>query len=144
MRYTSSAAVLLAVLCSQTHAFWQYGHLYVARVAYDHLQFTIQGRAALQGANDLLKIYKNARPDMIVSEGNYPFVECATFADEIKEKNGTWQSNWHFIDTPYLDEGGSINDYPLFKFDNETVDKSINDIASWLTGKGDYKDTFVY
>ena len=81
---------------------------------------------------------------MIVSEGNYPFVECSTFADELKEKNGTWQSNWHFIDTPYLDEGGSINDYPLFKYDNETVDKSIEYITNWISGKGDYKDSFVY
>lgn len=50
-------------------------------------------------------------------EGQYPFVECATFADEIKAKGGSWQSGWHFIDTPNLDEGGSISDYPGFKFD---------------------------
>jgi hypothetical protein len=40
---------------------------------------------------------------MIVSERNYPFVECATFADEIKLKGMTWQSDWHFDDQPYLD-----------------------------------------
>ena len=62
---------------------------------------------------------------MIVSEGSYPFVECATFADEIKGKNGTWQSNWHFVDTPYLDQGDDLSDYPGFIFDPNSVDKAI-------------------
>ena len=69
---------------------------------------------------------------MIVSEVKYPFVECATFADEIKLKNMTWQSNWHFIDTPYLDEGGSISDYPGFVYDPNSVDKAITNIISWI------------
>jgi hypothetical protein len=47
---------------------------------------------------------------MIVSELNYPFVECATFADQLKTKgiDWKWQNNWHFIDTPYLDQGGNL------------------------------------
>jgi hypothetical protein len=45
-------------------------------------------------------------------EGDYPVVECATFADEIKAKGASWQSGWHFVDTPYLDEGGDVHDFP--------------------------------
>ncbi len=67
---------------------------------------------ALNAANDLLKVYGDAEPSMTHLEGEYPFVECSTFADEIKGKGGYWQSGWHFIDTPLLDEGGSVNDYP--------------------------------
>lgn len=77
-------------------------------------------------------------------EGEYPFVECATFADEIKAKGGSWQSGWHFIDTPYLDEGGSISDYPQFKFDDNNIGAVIPAIQDWISGSGDYKNTFVY
>jgi hypothetical protein len=69
-------------------------------------------------------------------EGNYPFTECSTFADEIKSRGGTWQSGWHFVDTPYLDEGGSISDYPGFVFEEDNVEKAIPDIIDWLSGSG--------
>lgn len=45
---------------------------------------------ALDGANQLLAIYKKADPDCTKSEKDHPFVECATFADEIKAKGQTW------------------------------------------------------
>lgn len=92
----------------------------------------------------MLKTYSKGHPDMIVSEGTYPFVECATFADQIKGQGMAWQSNWHFKDTPYLDEGGSVNDYPNFKPDPNTVDLAIADIMNWLMNKGDYTNSFVY
>jgi len=42
-------------------------------------------------------------------------VECATFADEIKGKGAKWQSGWHFVDTPFVDQPGkTIDDYPDF------------------------------
>ena len=42
---------------------------------------------------------------MITHELNYPFVECSTFADELKDKGDDWkwQNSWHFVTTPYLD-----------------------------------------
>ena len=61
---------------------------------------------ALKAANDMLSVYSKSNPSMTKLEGDYPFVECATFADEIKAKGGSFQSGWHFIDTPYLDQGG--------------------------------------
>jgi len=86
----------------------------------------------------MLNIYKLKDPGMTTLEGDYPFVECATFADEIKSKGGSWQSGWHFIDTPYLDQGGSASDYPNFVFDEENIGKVIPFISDWLSGKGDY------
>ena len=38
-------------------------------------------------------------------EKDHPFVECATFADEIKEEGFDDQSHWHFVDTPIMAEG---------------------------------------
>jgi hypothetical protein len=62
----------------------------VARIAYDNLNFSQSGKAALAKANALLKVYSSSHPDMTNLEGSYPFVECATFADEIKAKGGSW------------------------------------------------------
>jgi len=62
---------------------------------------------------------------MTVLERDHPFTECATFADEIKNKNMTWQSAWHFVNTPYLDQGGNVNDYPGFVFEKDNVEKAI-------------------
>lgn len=86
----------------------------------------------------MLSVYAKSNPTMTKLERDYPFVECATFADEIKAKGGSFQSGWHFVDTPYLDEGGSINDYPGFKFDENHIGKVIPGIVDWLTGASGY------
>ncbi len=78
-------------------------HHLVARIAQDHLEKTTAGKAALNKATQLLKVYSSNYPDMTRLEGSYPLVECSTFADEIKAKGMSWQSGWHFVDTPYLD-----------------------------------------
>ena len=36
-------------------------------------------------------------------EKDHPFVECATFADEIKLTGWNDQSHWHFVDEPFFD-----------------------------------------
>lgn len=69
---------------------------------------------ALAKATNLLKVYSAAHPDKIVKESSYPFVECATLADDIKRTGGGWQSDWHFVDTPFLDEGGKPSDFGNF------------------------------
>ena len=116
----------------------------VARIAYDELEKTTQGKAALAKATELLKVYSSKYPSMTNLEGNYPVVECATFADEIKAKGGSWQSGWHFVDTPYLDQGGTVHDYPGFVQDPDSVDKAIPQIVDYLTNSGNYKSEFVY
>jgi hypothetical protein len=103
-----SVVALTSLFLGTTTAFWEFGHIFVARVAYDQLQFSREGRDALAKANDLLRVYSSSNQSMIRSEHSYPFVECATFADQIKETGQKWQNNWHFIDTPYLDEGGNL------------------------------------
>lgn len=116
----------------------------VAKVAFDKLSFTKEGQAALDAAQSLLRVYSRSHPDMTNLEGSYPFVECATFADEIKAKGGTWQSGWHFVDQPYLDQGGTIQDYPNFKFDTDSIDLAIPAIVQWLKHSGSYQNSFVY
>jgi hypothetical protein len=39
------------------------------------------------------------------SEKNHPFVECATFADFIKNSGWNSLTTWHYADTPFFDEG---------------------------------------
>jgi len=63
-------------------------HLMVAKIAYDKL--STSNPAALKKANDLLEILSDNQPSLITKEYDYPFVECATFADEIKSKGGSW------------------------------------------------------
>ena len=74
----------------------------VAKIAYDKLEK--ESPKALARANDLL----SALSDKHLShhnekEGDYPFVECATLADDIKYTGGGWQSDWHFVDNPWYD-----------------------------------------
>ena len=73
-------------------------------MAYDTLQK--ENPKALQGAEKILSAMANQT--VTSSELNYPFVECASFADEVKYKGGGWQSNWHFVDIPYFDQGGNL------------------------------------
>ena len=57
-------------------------------MAYDLLKTSNPG--ALDKANTMLQAFAQANPDLTSSEGSYPFVECATFADEIKSKGYDW------------------------------------------------------
>ena len=38
-------------------------------------------------------------------ENEYPFVECATFADESKSVGWIDQAEMHYVDTPFFDDG---------------------------------------
>jgi hypothetical protein len=99
----------------------------------------------LNRANDLLDVYSRTNKGMTPHEGSYPFVECATFADEIKAKGGRFQSSWHFVDTPYLDtEGDSIGNYPLFKFEDESIDKVIPALIEMISESEDYQNSFFF
>jgi hypothetical protein len=71
-------------------------------------------------------------------------VECVTFADEIKHRGGSYQSPWHFIDTPFLDDGGTIHDYPDFIPDTHNVTEAIVAIKSWINKEDDYMSTYEY
>lgn len=44
-------------------------------------------------------------------ERDHPFVECATWADEIKLQGLDLQSHWHFVDDPFFDESFIKSDW---------------------------------
>lgn len=60
--------------------------LLVAKLAYDILQK--ENPKALAGAEKILSVL--AGQTITSSEDKYPFVECASFADEVKYKGGGW------------------------------------------------------
>jgi hypothetical protein len=89
----------LATSVLNVQAWWGTGHMLVARIAYDKINSADD--SIMTRANDILT-YLAPFTEL---EGDHPFVECATFADEIKSKGFDDQAHWHFVDTPFLDEG---------------------------------------
>lgn len=59
--------------------------------------------AAWNAANTMLQSLKDYDPVLTSHENLHPFVECSTFADDIKYNGGAWQSDFHFVATPYVD-----------------------------------------
>ena len=101
---------LLALgLLGQASAWWGTGHLMVNRVAYESL--LKENPAVLAKANAILDTLRDADPTLVKGESKHSFVECATWADDIKGRGGTFQSSWHFKDQPFLDEGGTLDDF---------------------------------
>ena len=80
----------------------------VARRAEDILN--TEDPEALARAINELAVLKQSQPTLITREDQHPFTECATFSDDIKGFLG-FQSGWHFVDQPYLDQGGSLEDF---------------------------------
>jgi hypothetical protein len=86
------------------------GHLFVANIAQDLLQQN--SPSALSEALTTLSYLTTYNASLTTGEGNYPFVECATFADDIKYHGGAWQSDFHFVDNPFIQEG-KASDYKI-------------------------------
>ena len=42
------------------------------------------------------------------NEDNYPLVESIIFADYIRSGSGSFQSDWHFADKPFIDSENEI------------------------------------
>lgn len=70
-------------------------------------------------------------------------VECATFADDFKYKGGYYQKQWHFIDTPYLDDGDSTSDYPKFKPDVLNITEALDGLVAYFNKAEGYEDLRV-
>lgn len=124
-----------------TRAWWNPGHLITARVAYDFLQK--EQPEIITDVNTKLDFLKISDPGWTNSEKNYPFVECATFADEIKHKGGSYQEEWHFVDFPYLDEDQNIKDFPNFVFKPYNITLVVPQIIDYLVGQGDIDDMYA-
>ena len=142
MKFTNSLLIIGAAQVGEASAWWDNGHLLVARIASDIL--TAKNPAVLAKAEEILAVLTKSDPSYVEYEKNYPFVECATFADKIKYRGGAYQSGWHFIDQPYLDEGGSISDYPDFVADVHDVTEAIDSIKKWMAKEDGYKTTYIY
>ena len=76
-------------------------NLLVARIAYDILE--AEHPEVLQEATKILKVFSDAKPTNTPKEKNYNFVECSTYADDIKKYGGSYQTEWHIADNPYFD-----------------------------------------
>lgn len=91
-----------------------------------------------------LQYLKDAEPSLTEDERDHPMTECATFADNIKGEGYSFQSGWHFIDQPYLNEGGSLDDYS-FVMDTYDVVDALNSLTEWLSNSGTaYKSSYYY
>jgi hypothetical protein len=70
-------------------------------------------------------------------ENNHPFTECASFADSIKGQGYSFQADWHFIDQPYLIDGGDLDDFD-FAMSDVDVHQALETLTAWLMNSGDY------
>lgn len=109
-------------------------------MAYDILEK--EAPKALKSAETLLEVMKDEK--ITDSEKDHIFVESAPFADMVKYKGGGWQSNWHFVDIPYYDQGGNGKDFPDFKLDAKNISVAIPGIVDWLKGNAGHQNSFVY
>jgi hypothetical protein len=85
---------------NMANAWWNTGHMLVARIAQDILQE--ESPETLKKAETILR--SSDFQTYLHLEDEYPFVECATFADEIKGSGFSDQAHWHFVDSPLIDE----------------------------------------
>lgn len=133
--------ITLAMLANSVNAWFGTGHLLVARIAYEILEK--QSPSTLSNVENILAVFKKSDPKLTSKEKNYPFVECATFADDIKYRGGGYQKGWHFIDSPYLSQGGKISDFD-FTPDAHNITEAISTITQWFDHVGDYKNSYDY
>jgi len=64
------------------------GHMAVANIGQDLL--TKNNPTVLAAAVAELKPLQEFDPDLVYRENMYPFIECSTFADDIKYHGGAW------------------------------------------------------
>ena len=88
MKFSTSLLIIAAAQVGEASAWWDNGHLLVARIANDIL--TAKNPEVLAKVNTALAVLTKADPSYVEYEGKYPFVECATFADKIKHRGGSW------------------------------------------------------
>jgi hypothetical protein len=98
----------------------------------------------LTKANSVLAILTKSQPNITYKENDYPFVECATLADDCKYGFGEFQSNWHYINDPYFDDGGNVTMYPKYGATTQNLSLAVSDIVMWLKHLPGYNTTLTY
>ena len=88
---------------------------------------------ALNSALTILSHLKESHPEITYEEGQHPFTECATFADDIKGEGYSFQNEWHYKDQPWFNEGGTIDDYDFTDPPVNAVE-ALTDLSSFLRG----------
>eukprot|EP00347_Sterkiella_histriomuscorum_P013511 403364437 len=137
------SALLLTLFISQTLCWKSQGHYIISRIAYDILQK--DAPQALQSATSMLNVLRIANPNLTDAEQNYTFVESSSFADLIKYNGGAFQSDWHFVNIPFVDQPNkTLSNYPLFRVRKENVTEAIIGLVYWLQNKEGYQNHFVY
>ena len=101
----------------------------VARIAYDKLKETPQGKIALQKAVTLLQKLKTEGE----GAGDQILVESAIYADSIKGNfgdgsPGNFQWDWHTVRHPLTPVDKTAADFPNFHFKTENVENSLKHI----------------
>lgn len=137
----NSTLLIFAFAATQhVNAFWGISHVLLAR----HAQELLQEEApdVYQAVLDELAPLKEDYPSLTTNEDKHPMTECATFADDIKANGFSWQNGWHFINTPYYDEGD--NGYPFSVPDYDIVG-ALSALTDWLGHRDtDYESTHYY
>jgi len=72
-------------------------------------------------------------------ENDHPYVECATFADDIKYHGGAWQADFHFVDNAYVAEG-EASDYTNITSNPHNLTYGVEMIVQWLSIRDDGDD----
>ena len=83
-----SYALVFVILATTANAWWGKGHLLVARIAWDIL--TDKDPEVIKDVHDCLAYLKKSDPAWTKKEGSHAFVECVTFADDIKNTGGRY------------------------------------------------------
>jgi len=63
--------------------------------------------------------------------------------DAMKYKGWSWQSDWHYRDAPYYDQGPA-SDYPEFDLNPLNTTERLYQLIDWLTNTTGYQDTESY
>lgn len=108
--------VQLALACN-AYAWYDYGHMVVAQIAYDNLTDSTKTKV-----NDLLKVLADADPDYS------DFVRAATWMDGVKSTGLQFFNDYHFIDQPIV-----IGDVPSVPAEQFNVVWAIGQAKASLT-----------
>ena len=86
--------------------------------------------------NRLLRRLKKNKPDLAIHEKLHPFVESASWADDMKKFGAKFQTPWHFIGQPFFDQG---KDNQNFNITNDPVNitAAMYALKSWLMKEKD-------
>ena len=80
--------IMALALAGMARAWSINGHLFVANIAQDIL---LQNDPdSWDAANEMLTYYADAYPEDVTHEDMHPFVECSTFADDMKYHGEAW------------------------------------------------------